>query len=403
MLEITNLKIWNKDTKDFEIRDMKFEIDKSITELQKTKLDGSNLICLPPGIDIHVHFREPGYTHKEDMFSGAQAALNGGITTVLDMPNTEPVTDSVEQILLKKKLREKQKFVDILIAAAITDNNYKFLELIDGHCDAYKVFMSESFGNLAVNEDNIVNALNELEKIESSKAIIFHAEDFNILKSKADEKEHAKQRPAEAEALAIQTILRWAHDYPSLKFHITHVSSSLSLKLLELATLDNLTTDTCPRYLYFDETSKLDVNYKKVNPPLRSENDRYQLIDALSKGVLDMISSDHSPHTIEEKNTSNPSGMPGVQELIPSLVTLVKNNEIEWERAVEAYYDFPTKLLNIETKNIFENCMILDDVNPFEVNKNWIKSKSKWSPFENKILYGKVKFIVKSGKIVHFS
>jgi dihydroorotase len=262
--------------------------------------------------------------------------------------------------------------------------------------------MSESFGDLRVKEESVEQALNQLEQIESSKPIFFHAEDSLILKSKANEKEHSKQRPPEAEAVAIQSILRWAHDYPSLRFHITHVSSSLSLKLLEIATLDNLSTDTCPRYLYFDQISDLSSSLKKVNPPLRSATDRSHLIEAFSKGVIDMISSDHSPHTFEEKETSNPSGMPGVQELIPSLITLVQANEIEWERAIEAYHTYPSRLLNLNSGSINENCMILDLSSPFEVTKNWVKSKSKWSPFEGKMLYGQTKYVIQSGEIIGF-
>ncbi|MCG3220054.1 MAG: dihydroorotase family protein [Candidatus Heimdallarchaeota archaeon] len=403
MVEFTNLKAWNHDSKDFVISDLNFSINKSITGISEKEIDGSNFVCLPTGIDIHVHFREPGFTHKEDMKSGTEAALNGGISAVLDMPNTNPITDSVDQILLKRKTAEKLNFVDILIAAAITDGNYQNLKKIDEHCDAYKVFLSESFGNLAIKEENVEGALNQLEQIESFKPIFFHAEDSLILKSKVDEKDHAKQRPPEAEAVAIQSILRWAHDYPSLRFHITHVSSALSLKLLELAALDNLSTDTCPRYLFFDQNSDLSLSLKKVNPPLRSTNDRNQLIEALSKGVIDMISSDHSPHTLEEKETSSPSGMPGVQELIPSLITLVQANEIEWERVIEAFHVFPSKLLNIEQNNFAENCMIVDLSTPFEVDKNWIKSKSKWSPFEGRMLNGQIKYVIKSGEIIHVS
>ena len=403
MIEFTNLKVWNQESMDFAISDLCFVVNENISIASDKKIDASDYVCLPQGIDIHVHFREPGYTHKEDMISGAQAALHGGIATVLDMPNTNPITDSVKQIEHKRRIAENVNFVNILIAAAITDKNYDDLKSIDEYCDAYKIFMSESFGNLSVKDENIENALRNLEQIESSKPIFFHAEDATLLKSKTDETEHIKQRPSEAEAVAIQRILRWAHEYSSLKFHITHVSSALSLKLLEFNVLDNLTTDTCPRYLYFDQETALSPSLKKVNPPLRFPTDRIQLIDALSKGVIDMISSDHSPHTLEEKEDSKPSGMPGVQTWLPSLITLVQTNELEWERAIEAYHTFPIKLMNLESKDMSQDCIIFDISNPFEVNKNWIKSKSRWSPFEVKMFYGQVKCVIKSGEIVHFS
>ena len=400
MVNFSNLKLWNSDKRDFETRDLEANYNTSMMKLESEDIDCRDYLGIPLGIDLHVHFREPGYEHKEDFLSGAEAALFGGILTVLDMPNTNPITDSIKELKQKRKLADKQNVVDILLASAITNNNSSQITQLDSYCDAYKVFMSESFGNLMINEDYINVALTNLEELETKKPIIFHAEDSVILKEREHETSHYRKRPAEAEAIAVQKVLQWAKDYKSLKFHLTHISSSLSLKMLEIANNGNLSSDTCPRYLYFNQFSNLDENFKKVNPPLRQETDNNMLIEAISKGTIDMISSDHSPHTIEEKKMLQPSGMPGVQELLPSLFTLVHNGDLEWERAIEAYYSFPSKLLNITARPAEANLLIIDPFTPFTINKEWIKSKCGWTAFENTILFGIPRFVIKNSQIL---
>ena len=400
MVILSNLKLWNQKKRDFEIQDIKVDYNPSLIHIKDSEIDCRDYIGIPQGIDLHVHFREPGYEYKEDVFTGAEAALFGGVLTVLDMPNTNPITDSIASLKHKREITQKQNIVNIMIAAAITNQNSVIIDELDSYCDAYKIFMCESFGDLLIEEEKITLALDKLEMIKTEKPIIFHAEDYKIIREYEHETNHYKQRPPEAEAIAIQKILQWAKDYSSLKLHITHISSSLSLKLLELAKIPNLTTDTCPRYLFLNQYSELDDYYKKVNPPLRHENDNKRLIECLATGIIDMISSDHSPHTVEEKIKENLSGMPGVQELLPSIYTLIYSGELEWERAIEAYHNFPSRLLNIKEKPIEENLIVINPLTPFVIDDNWIKSKARWSPFQNKTLFGILKFVIKDSQIL---
>jgi dihydroorotase len=400
MVLFSNLRSWDIEKRDFVTRNIQVSDSENLLEKNVKEIDCSSFLGIPPGMDIHVHFREPGYEYKENMISGSLAAIYGGITKVLDMPNTRPITDSVDRILQKKAFAKKQRWVDIMIAAAITDNNLQEIEQIDNHCDAYKVFMAESFGKLMVSEDSIVSSLASLEKIESSKPVFFHAEDPAILNQSKDEKSFHKQRPPEAEAEAIQKISLWAQEFSNLKFHITHLSSSLSLKLLEVVKTDNLTIDTCPRYLYFDQNTDLPEYMKIVSPPLRNTTDRTHLIQALATGVIDMISSDHSPHSLQEKEEKNLSGMPGVQELLPSLINLVASDEIEWERAIEAIHIFPYELMNIGDTDIPSNSFIvIDKTKPYDLSSENIKTKSKWSPYAKQILMGDILYVIKDGNL----
>jgi dihydroorotase len=398
MVLFSNLKTWDKENKTFSIQDIEIVDEIHAFSSNIKEIDCSNLIAIPSGIDIHVHFRQPGFEHKETMKTGSLASLSGGVTTVLDMPNTNPVTDSIDTINIKRKFAKQQKYVEILIASAITNRNYKNLREIDEICDAYKVFMSESFGNLMIDNAKIYESLAELEKLESKKPVIFHAEDPEILAYHNKEKEHFKQRPPEAEASAIQQVLLWAQEFKNCKFHITHVSSSLSLKFLEMTETANLTSDTCPRYLWFDQDSKIPDELKKVNPPLRNPIDKSLLLDALATGIVDIISSDHSPHTMQEKLKEKLSGMPGVQELLPSILSMVLRNEIEWERTIEAIHTLPSKLLNINNNN--GDLVIFNPNEKYEVNKEWIKSKSKWSPFEGHTFLGKIMYVTKENRLI---
>lgn len=399
MVLFTNLKIWDLEKRDFVLKDIEVSDSEELLDKNTKEIDCSSFLGVPVGMDVHVHFREPGYEYKENMISGSLAAIYGGVTKVVDMPNTRPITDSVERILQKKALAKKQRWVDILIAVAITNNNLQEIEKIDNHCDAYKIFMAETSKKLLVDDENIISSLAVLEKIESSKPIFFHAEDPKILELCKTKEKHQKQRPSEAEAEAIQKISLWAQEYNNLKFHITHLSSSLSLKLLEILKSDNLTIDTCPRYLYFDEKTDLPEYMKKVNPPIRSTTDRIQLTHALATGVIDMISSSHSPHSLQEKEEKNLSGMPGVQEMLPSLINLVLKNELEWERAIEASHDFPYKLFDIVETDNFNDFIIIDIVKPYELNNENIKSKSKWSPYSILTLMGDILFVIKNGNL----
>lgn len=400
MVTFSNLRVWDIEKRGFVQQDLDFQKDESIIKVSETEIDASELIAIPPMVDIHVHFREPGYEHKENILSGSKAALSGGIFTVLDMPNTNPITDSVNTIFQKKELAEKQYYVDLLVAAALTDKNYNELNEIDVHADAYKVFMSESFGNLSISYENIEKSLAKLEKLESSKPIFFHAEDPEILEQSKSYSSHNRRRPPEAEASAIQQVLSWALDFPKLKFHITHISSSLSLRILELSKHVNVTLDTCPRYIYFNQNSEIEDKLKQVNPPLRNSIDCDMLLKSLATGLIDMVSSDHSPHTLEEKLEKSVSGMPGVQELVPSILSLINKREIEWDRAIEALYGFPSVLLNLPKIDLNQNMIILNMSDPIEITKKWIKSKAKWSPFENQMFVGQMLYAVKEGKIV---
>ncbi len=400
MVMFSNLRVWDIGKRDFVQQDLDFQKNESKSKTSSIEIDGSELIAIPPLVDIHVHFREPGYEYKENILSGSSAALSSGIFTVLDMPNTNPITDSVVTILQKRELAKRQNYVDVLVASALTEKNLSNLEEIEEHADAYKVFMSESFGNLSISYETIEKSLAKLEDLESRKPIFFHAEDSEILEQSKSYSSHNRRRPPEAEASAIQQVLSWALDFPNLKFHITHVSSGLSLRILEISKHVNVTLDTCPRYIYLNQASEMEEKLKQVNPPLRTSIDSDMLLKSLATGLIDMVSSDHSPHTLEEKLEKSISGMPGVQELVPSILSLINKREIEWDRAIEALYGFPSALLNLPKIDLSKNMVILNMSDPIEITKNWVKSKAKWSPFENQMFVGQMLYAVKEGKIV---
>jgi len=402
MIKFENILTWNQKTRTFELRDLvAYETRSPFVRNIGKNINCEGLLAIPHAFDIHVHFREPGYTHKEDFYTGSQAALFGGVTAVLDMPNTNPPTLTKKDILTKKRLAEEKAIIDVFIAVAITNQNADTIKEVDEHADAYKVFLGETFGKLAINADNLHKALASLEELETEKTIIFHAESQEIIEYHKHESTHEKQRPPEAEAEAIQKVLELASQFPTLHFHITHISSNLGKKIIEMNNLCNVTTDTCPRYLLFDDNSKFDYCLKKVNPPIRTEMDRMALLQAISVGIIDMISSDHSPHTIEEKQQQCLSGMPGVQELLPLTITLVKKHELTWERAIEAFHSFPAKIFRLEEQTIDNgNYVIVNSYNQFEVSEDWIKTKVGWSPYSGWHLYGKPIYVIKGDKLI---
>ncbi|MHA1397801.1 MAG: hypothetical protein ACTSSF_08865 [Candidatus Heimdallarchaeaceae archaeon] len=151
--------------------------------------------------------------------------------------------------------------------------------------------------------------------------------------------------------------------------------------------------------MWFDDSYSSNPLFK-VNPPIRTKRDREELQRAVAIGLIDIISSDHSPHTLEEKTKLQLSGMPGVQELLPSTLTLVKSRELEWERAIESFHTLPKKLLNLPEEKFKDDFIIIDMDKPFQINKNWIKTKVQWSAFTDKQLFGKISYVVKNGELI---
>jgi dihydroorotase len=306
-------------------------------------LDARGLHVLPGAIDAHVHIREPGYTHKEDWATGTAAAACGGVTTIFDMPNTNPPTGTPEALQMKLAAAGEKAFVDYGIYGLLDENNIDGLEaLMEGGVAAFKCFMGNTFGNLPAPSDGAMLEGFEILARRGLRCTV-HAETASILarreaKMRAagrhDPLAHLAARPAVAAMEAVQRAALYA-EWTGARLHIAHVSSADELRPLREAKARgvDVTAETCPQYLMLDTDDYARCgSLIRVNPPVREPHHKALLWAAIRDCTLDMIATDHAPHTPEEKHRDDiwtvDCGFPGVESQMPLMLTAVARGEI---------------------------------------------------------------------------
>ena len=381
-------------------------------------IDAKGLHLLPGVIDDQVHFREPGLTHKGTIYTESKAAVAGGITSFMEMPNTNP------QVLTQKLLEEKYQIASKTSLAnysffmgASNDNLEEVLKTNPKNVGAIKIFMGSSTGNMLVDNKNV------LEEIfsKSPMLIAVHCEDETIIKENSNKakqqygeevpiSEHPKIRSAEACFKSSSMAVELAKKH-NTRLHVFHISTEKEIELFDnkISLKDKkITAEVCIHHLWFDEN-----NYKekgtliKWNPAVKKESDRKALFQALLDDKLDVIATDHAPHTLEEKANSYfkaPSGGPLVQHALPAMLEFFKNGKISLEKVVEKMCHNPAICFKVENRGFiregyFADLVLVDLNNPWEVNKENILYKCGWSPFEAEIFNAKITHTLVNGHI----
>lgn len=368
-------------------------------------LDARGLLILPGAIDVHVHFRDPGMTHKEDWYSGSCAAAAGGVTTVIDHPNTIPPTTTLKSFEVKLKASRKS-IVDFGINAGVVEGA-ELEKLWRAGVTAFgEIYMADSVGRLNIDDDILSTVFQAIAQLNAIACL--HAEDERIIKrcteklmDKIDPSVYSSSRPNESEASAIARAVQFANvamlkprrGYnsrrcsicDSTKLHICHISTKEGLRLLER----NVTCEVTPHHLFFTEKDwdKLGT-FGKMNPPLRSESDRKSLWAGLHK--IDMIVSDHAPHTIEEKEQdiwSAPPGVPGVGTSLPLMLHAVKSGHVSLQRLIELMVTNPARIFGLNEKGDIRvgndaDLTFVDFKNVMPIKVEDMHNKAGWTPFE---------------------
>ena len=350
---------------------------------------GNNLI-LPAGIDLHVHFRDPGFTHKEDFSTGSQAAAFGGISCVFDMPNTQPQTTSRQTLKEKTQIASEKSYVDFGLYAAVSDENIGRLAEISPFCSGFKIFLGGSTHSLQLSTKNLRVAL--LETNRTKKITLIHAEDEHCLKTHEDREnnlvDHLRCRSAECEETAIRNIL---NNSPGLSspIHICHLSSCEGFEMLRKKP-NQVSVGVTPHHLFFDvHCLNTKQTLYKVNPPIRSSFDRDTLWYGVNNKLIDVFESDHAPHTGEEKNVEfndAPSGLPGVETMYPLLLTAMKKEQIKLSTLLTLLCERPAQLLNLPKGKIEvgrdADFIVVDLKKTETITAEKLHSKCGWTPFE---------------------
>ncbi|MDR0486626.1 MAG: dihydroorotase family protein [Treponema sp.] len=321
--------------------------------------DADGLHILPGIIDAHVHFREPGLTEKEDFETGSIAAAFGGVTMVADMPNVIPVTSTVERFNEKVRIAQESSFIDFGLFA-LANNTTDLEGLKKAGALGYKIFLGNSTGDIAAPDAGTLFEIMK-ESARLGMRVGFHAENSELnshftslcmkdrdTRDTSDTTLLSRARPVISEALAIQYALCFAQ-YTGAGIHIHHVTSSDGARLVAEAKKNGIpvTAETCPHYLLLDCGADASV---KVYPPIREKDHRISLWDALGKGVIDMIASDHAPHTAAEKAKSlweAPAGICGVETSVRLMLNEVNKGNLSLNGYVRLASEAPAKIWGI--------------------------------------------------------
>lgn len=373
------------------INDGKITEIKKILNGEKTKHFSKQLI-LPAGIDVHVHFRDPGMKHKETFETGSKAALFGGISTVFDMPNTVPPTTTLARLKEKNEYAAHHSFVDFGLYAGVTPQNISVLPSFSSWCSGYKVFLGDTTGSFAIDSTLLPQVLEQLKT--TKKPVFFHAEDNTCLqRNRAIEHnpiDHHRHRPPHCEEQAIQTIMEQSKN-TQIPIHICHLSTQQGLTLLQKR-LDYITCGVTPHHLLFSlDQIKQPASWYKVNPPIRPKEHSAALFQAIKQEEIDILESDHAPHTLEEKQQpfdEAPSGIPGVETMMPLFLSLVKKQYLSFQTLLRMVCKNPADLLHLSKGDIQvgndADFMIVDLRNEKRLIIDYLHSKAEWSPFEGR-------------------
>ena len=343
---------------------------------------GSKLI-IPGAVDAHVHMREPGSTHKEDFATGSMAALHGGVTCFLDMPNTRPPTMSLSDLRDKAALAASKSYADYGLFAGVGQGID--VEGLAQGAVGFKLYMASTTGDLLVT--SLESVADEIRRIAATgKALAGHAEDEALRRREPESSlaHHLRNRRNECETSAIRKLRGLG--VKGLKVHVCHVSAKESVQMV--SNVSGLSSEVTPHHLLMDVNSRLGA-FAKVNPPLRRREDRQALFQALKSGVFDMISSDHAPHTVEEKEEDfdfAPCGMPGVETSLPMMMQLVREKHIALKTLVRCLCERPAEVYGLNKGRIRvgsdADLAVFDMMAGTEIKADRLHYKCAWTPFE---------------------
>jgi len=363
-------------------------------------IDAHGALTLPGVIDAHVHFRDPGLTHKEDWYTGSCAAAAGGVTTVIDHPNTVPPTLDKKSFNLKLKSAKRKSIIDFGInGGGVPSANLEELWSL-GVTAFGEIFMAD--GDLSVSESELADLLKSIGELGGVASI--HAENGELCSHFTEELRrirrpeiYSRARPNICEAIAVERVLEMQHETPvPVRIHICHLSTREGIGVVRRMKYGKkeagFTCEVAPHHLFLDykDWARLGT-FGKMNPPLRKRCMQH-LWNALNDGTIDIMASDHAPHTEEEKRAEiwdAPAGVPGVETMLPLMLNAVKQNLIPLARVIEAMSAKPAQVFGLDDKGqIREGCdadiVIVDTSNVRKITVDQLHSKAGWTPFEGR-------------------
>lgn len=383
-------------------------------------IDASGLILIPGIIDDHVHFREPGLSHKAEIATESKAAIAGGVTSYMEMPNTNPPVINIHELKNKYRIADESSFANYAFYFGATNDNFDEISKLDSsQIPGIKVFIGSSTGNMLVNR---IETLNKIFS-KTSTIIACHCEDEITIKNNTQYYKkkfngdipfdyHPEIRSEEAcfksSSLAVELAKKF-----NTRLHILHLSTAKELELFDgniPLEEKQITSEVCIHHLWFNDTQYKDLGYRiKWNPAIKKEKDRLKLFEALINNKIDVIGTDHAPHLLDEKKQTYlkaPSGGPMIQHSLQAMMEFYHENKISLNKIVEKMCHNPAKLFNVKKrgfikKGYWADMVLINPNQPFSVSKNNILYKCKWSPFENQTFQSSVSHTFINGNIAY--
>lgn len=376
------------------------KIGKNLENKDYLLVDANNKIVCPGFVDAHVHFRIPGLEYKEDLISGTKAALKGGITSAAAMPNTKPVIDSLDILKENKKEISKKALIDVYPIVSVTKGQ-NGEELVDFESMKDDTVAFSDDGMPIMNEEVLDKAFKNLP---NESVIISHCEDFNISKKYLNE-----PWPCIAESNMVKRNLSVAKKY-NKRIHIAHISCEDSLKHIIDARKNNtkVTCEVTPHHFSISyEDIDIKDTYSKVNPPIRSLNNKNAIVEGIKNNHIDIIATDHAPHDIKSKNIEYSKASFGISGIETSFslayTNLVRKEKIELSKIIGMMTYKPAELLGINrgtiSKGDVADLVIIDLEKKNKISTNEFESKGKNSPFDGYEVCGEIDITIKDGRI----
>jgi dihydroorotase len=385
------------------------------TETADLKIDGDGLIALPGMIDAHVHLRDLELSYKETFETGTQAAAAGGFTTVLDMPNTRPATTNRENLLEKMSHAQRRLFANVGFQGALVDDAAALKDMRNAGAVAFKLYMNRALETFDSGDDVKLNRALQAAK-ECDAIVTVHAEDGTAIRS-LQEKSIAQDRTAikdflrghspAIEMAAVRRILTLT-SRSGVRTHICHITIPEAVRLVRRTR--NATCEATAHHLLLNQSIfRKQSTLAICVPPIRSELHRQRLWRLFRGGRVDILASDHAPHTLEEKNTANAwkaaSGVPGLETSLPTLFTQISKGRLTLRRLMEATATLPAKIFRLTHKGVLRegfdaDIVLVDPKTKIKIRPEDFLSKAKYSPFKGMQCVGRAAYTIVNGQMV---
>lgn len=397
------------------------KIAQDIQDVQPSRvIDATGKWLLPGLIDDQVHFREPGLTHKATIETESKAALQGGITSFIEMPNTNPQTTTKEQLDWKLEKASQSSYANYAFMFGGTNTNIEEIKKVDPtKVPALKLFLGSSTGNMLVDDPQVLREIFSSTKLP----IAVHCEDEQTIKENT---QHYKDQYGDDIPVNLHPVIR-SHEACYLssskaialaketgaRLHVFHLSTAQELALFDkdIPLKDKkITAEVCIHHLWFTDQDYADKGtHIKWNPAVKSSKDRDALLQAVADGTIDIIATDHAPHTLEEKDnvyTKAPSGGPLVQHALYALIELYKQGKLSLETIVQKACHNPAILFDIEDRGFvkegyYADLVLVDPLSKTSVNSDNIAYKCGWSPFEGETFNSRITHTILNGTVVY--